>query len=95
MSRTASDLTLANLVADLPNTAVDSYQGLYELRLKTSGPSQPPGATYQSVDILVSGTSWSVVSLDSDLPSAPAGLTATCVRLQTTDGVSDPIAFRR
>jgi hypothetical protein len=61
VSLTAGDETIAILAGDLPNTATDAYQGLYQLRLKTSGPGQPAGTTYDSADILITGSTWSVV----------------------------------
>jgi Bacterial Ig-like domain (group 3) len=60
-SLTAGDETITQLAGDLPNTATDAYQGLYQLRLKTSGTGQAAGSTYDSADILISGTTWSVV----------------------------------
>jgi Bacterial Ig-like domain (group 3)/WxL domain surface cell wall-binding len=61
VTQTSGDETIAQLAGDLPNTATDTYQGLYQLRLKTSGPNLPVGATYDSADILISGSTWSVV----------------------------------
>lgn len=61
VSLTNGDLTIAGLAGDLPNTATDAYQGLYQLRVKTSGPGQPAGSTYDSADILISGSTWTVV----------------------------------
>ena len=61
VSLTSGDSTLATLVADFPNTATDAYQGLYQIRVKTSGVGQPPDATYDSADILVSGSTWTQV----------------------------------
>ncbi len=56
MSLTSNDSTIATLISDFPNTATDAYQGLYQIRVKTSGVGQPPDATYDSADILVTGT---------------------------------------
>ena len=61
VSLTAADSPLSTLIGDFPNTAVDSYQGLYQLRVKTSGPGQPAAATYDSADILVTGSTWTLV----------------------------------
>jgi len=58
---TSGDLTIATLAGDFPNTASDAYQGLYQLRLKTSGTGSPAGASYDSADILITGSTWSVV----------------------------------
>lgn len=57
----ASDLTIAALQSDFPNDATDAYKGLYQLRLKTSGAGQPVGSDYDSADILITGTTWSLV----------------------------------
>ena len=73
------DETIAALAGDLPNTATDAYQGLYQLRLKTSGSGQAAGSTYDSADILISGNTWSVV-----YPAIVA--TATSTSLTTTPG---------
>ena len=61
ISLTDGDETIAQLAGDLPNTATDAYQGLYQLRVKTSGPGQPAGSSYDSADILISGSTWSLV----------------------------------
>ena len=44
VSMTATDTKLSVLQTDFPNLAVDAYQGLYQLRLKTSGPGQTAGS---------------------------------------------------
>ncbi|HTW20501.1 MAG TPA: hypothetical protein VME70_09860, partial [Mycobacteriales bacterium] len=58
------DESLATYIADFPNTdtsTTDGYAGLYQLRLKTSVAGQSPTTSYDSVDIQVTGSSWSVV----------------------------------
>jgi hypothetical protein len=76
------DITLAALLADFPNTAVDGYQGLYQLRLRTSGGSGGGVSThYAEADILVTGTTWSQVY--------PNFLTATTTTIATS--VASPI----
>jgi hypothetical protein len=70
----SGDLRLADLIADFPNTATDAFQGLYQLRLKTSGGvSGGTSAHYAEADILVTGTTWSIVY--------PAPLTASSTTL--------------
>ncbi|MEY2424780.1 MAG: hypothetical protein QOI61_352 [Actinomycetota bacterium] len=81
---TASDTTIATLIEDFPNTATDSYQGLYQLRIKTSGEGQPPGATYKATDIFVDGDTWTQVY---PVPSA-ATTTTTVVGATTTTTVA-------
>lgn len=63
VTQAAGDVTLADLVLDLPNTATDAYQGLYQLRLKTSGGSGNPGLSpsYASADIQITGSTWTQV----------------------------------
>ncbi len=71
---TAADETIATLIDDLPNTATDGYQGLYQLRVKTSGVGQVAGATYDAADIFVSGTTWTQVypAVSSATPTTTA-----------------------
>jgi hypothetical protein len=55
---TAKDISLGAFLAAYP--AVDS--GFVQLRLYLSAPNQPPlTATYDALDIKVSGSSWQVV----------------------------------
>jgi len=64
----SADLTLAQFIATFPNNAATgAYQGLYQLRIKTSGPGQPPGATYASADIKITGTTWTLVYPDTSI----------------------------
>ena len=63
VSLTAGDSSIASFQAAYPHTVATSspYYGLYHLRLKTSGPGQPPGATFAQADIKITGTTWTVV----------------------------------
>jgi Bacterial Ig-like domain (group 3) len=90
VSLTSGDLTIGGLAGDLPNTATDAYQGLYQLRVKTSGPGQPAGSTYDSADILISGTTWSVV-----YPALVATPTTTTLATVPTSpqNVGTPVAL--
>jgi Bacterial Ig-like domain (group 3) len=105
-SLTATDSTLAQLVEDFPNTAVDAYQGLYQIRLKTSGTGQPPDATYDSADIFISGTTWTQVypavvtqSTTTALAVTPAspqpvGATLTLKATVTPSGAAGSVQFK-
>lgn len=57
------DETLATLESDFPNkdTSSDGYVGMYQLRLYTNAAHKSQTTTYDSADILISGSSWSVV----------------------------------
>ncbi len=89
----AGDQPLATLIADFPNTATDAYANLYQLRVKTSGPTGFNTA-YGSVSLLVSGTTWtqvfpappSAVATTSTLSVSPASpqLVGTNVTLSAT-----------
>ena len=59
----SGDETVATLEADLPNTnsAGSGYAGLYQLRLKTTATGKSPNTTYDSADIQITGSTWSVV----------------------------------
>lgn len=58
----AHDLTVADLEGDYANTdtSTDGYAGLYQLRLFSAGDSGQ-SADYDSADIQVTGSTWSVV----------------------------------
>jgi hypothetical protein len=59
----ADDESIATLEADFPNldTSGDGYAGMYQLRLKTTAPNMPANTTYESADIMITGSTWSVV----------------------------------
>lgn len=62
-----NDLSIANLIADFPNTdtTTDGYAHRYQLRLLTTQSGLPGNTTYDSADIEITGTgstaTWSVV----------------------------------
>jgi hypothetical protein len=60
------DVTFAQLAADFPNTATDAYQGLYQIRIKTTD------TQYLTADIKIAGGTWSEV-----YPSSGPAPTAT------------------
>jgi hypothetical protein len=59
----ATDESLAGLAADYPSpaSAAAGYAGVYQLRLRTSAAGQTATSTYDSADIEISGSTWSVV----------------------------------
>lgn len=69
-SGVSGDETIGELAVDFPNTDVssDGYAGIYQLRLKTSSTSGG-GVTpkYDSADILITGSTWSVVYSDTQV----------------------------
>ncbi|MBV9486915.1 MAG: Ig-like domain repeat protein [Frankiaceae bacterium] len=79
----SDDESVATLAADYPNNSTtDGYKGVYQLRLKTTAAGQQPNVTYDSADILITGTTWSV--LYSQSPATPT---------TTALAVSTPAAF--
>jgi hypothetical protein len=70
----AGDETIATLEADYPNTdhSTDGYAGMYQLRLYTNAPRHTQTTEYDSADILISGSTWSVV-----YPSPPLTITTS------------------
>jgi hypothetical protein len=90
VSLTGADLTLATLAADFPNTAVDAYQGLYQLRLRTSGGSGGGVSTpYAEADIFVSGTTWTQI-----YPTVPTiATTTTLAATPATADTTTPVHF--
>jgi hypothetical protein len=59
----SGDETVAQLEADFPNTdtSSDGYAGIYVLRLRTGGTDLSTTTSYDSADIQISGSTWSVV----------------------------------
>ena len=85
------DTTLATLASDFPNTATDAYQGLYQLRLKTSGGSGGGSSThYAEADILITGSTWSQV-----YPTISSIATTTSVAATPASGAdtTTPVHF--
>ena len=77
----SGDETLQTLEADFPNNdhSNDGYAGMYQLRLYTNAPHKTQTTVYDSADILISGSTWSVVFPQSATPTtttltaSPAG----------------------
>jgi len=61
----SGDYSLANYISDFPNTLTNSDAGLYVLRLFTVAPGHGVSTSYDAADILISGTTWSVVYTDA------------------------------
>ncbi len=59
----SGDENIATLETDFPNNdhSNDGYAGMYQLRLYTNAPRNTQTSQYDSADILISGTTWSVV----------------------------------
>ncbi|MBV8161414.1 MAG: hypothetical protein JO265_10870 [Acidimicrobiia bacterium] len=95
VTMTSNDETLAQLQSDFPNTAAsgDPYHGLYQLRIKTSGPGNPPGATYAETDIDIEGSTWTQVYPAPAAPTTTTGgpsTTATTTTAPTTSTTTAP-----
>ncbi|MFL6160262.1 MAG: hypothetical protein ACJ72D_29585, partial [Marmoricola sp.] len=61
ISGAAGDKTLAQHIADYPNaSSTAGYQGVYEVRLRTSSNTAGVADQYAVSDIVVSGTTWTV-----------------------------------
>ncbi len=97
----SGDETLGTLETDYPNTDTsnDGYAGMYQLRLYTNAAKRTQTTTYDSADIAISGSTWSVAypaptltttttSL-SESPSSPQ-VAGTSVQLTATVSPSAP-----
>ncbi len=73
---TNGSTTLATLEGDLPNTASDAYQGLYQLRIKTSAAGLSVTTQWDAADIFISGNTWTQVY---PVPTTSATSTALAV----------------
>lgn len=84
VSGASGDETIAELAADFPNTdsSSDGYAHLYQLRLVTSKPQEGISTTYDSADIEISGSTWSVV-----YSQAPGVSTSTKLRVSPSGRV--------
>jgi hypothetical protein len=57
----AGDLSVADLASNFPTTSKAGYTNVYQIRLVTSGPQESVTPQYDSADIAISGSTWSVV----------------------------------
>jgi len=75
----ATDEDLAVYQEDFPNndTSSDGYAGIFVLRLVTSAPGQGLTTSYDSADIQITGTTWSVVYPTPTLKATTTKLVAT------------------
>ena len=63
---TGSDTTLAQYLGGFANTSTTAgYQGVYELRLRTSAPGRSVTASYAVADIVVDGNTWRVAGTEA------------------------------
>jgi hypothetical protein len=98
------DESIATLELDFPNTDTsnDGYAGMYQLRLRTSGPDEGLTITYDSADIHISGDTWSVVysqvATATALSVAPAsafyGTTFKLTATVTPSSAAGAVQFR-
>jgi hypothetical protein len=101
----ATDLTLAQHIASFPETDTDpTFANMYEIRLVTSGVGTGADNLYYRTDILVTGTTWSVVfpvqatttsTTISANPPSPAnhGSTVTLTSTTTPAGTAGGVHF--
>jgi len=75
-----TNVTLDALSKAFPNTATDSYQGLYQLRVKIAGESK-----WWAADVKITGTTWALVYPDpGNVVTPPPGPAATTTTLAAT-----------
>ncbi|KQW48860.1 hypothetical protein ASC77_09035 [Nocardioides sp. Root1257] len=99
----AADTTLPQYAAGYPNTATTTgYQGVYELRLRTTAVGQSATSAYDVVDIVVDGNTWHVAGVGGEAtstslvvaPSSPkVGDTAT-LSATVSAGVPGSVQFK-
>jgi hypothetical protein len=80
----SSDLSLSNFIAEFPNDPAHdsntSYQNLYQLRLETAKGSTTNVNSYDVLDVLVSGTTWTQVYPTPDRPPVAVADSATTTK---------------
>jgi hypothetical protein len=100
----SGDETIAELMEDFPNNdnSDDGYANMYVLRLKTSRAGSN-NATYDSADILITGSTWSVVYSETTpstttLMASPAGPspygTPVTLTATVTAGATGTVQFK-
>ncbi len=84
VSGSGADSSISVLASDFPNldTSNDGYAGIYQLRLKTSATGKSQTTTYDSADIQISGSTWSVVYPTPSLTSTTTTLGASPISPQ-------------
>lgn len=97
----SDDESIATLAADFPNTdtSSDGYAGVYQLRLRTTAAGSPANVTYDEADILISGTTWSVLytkgagtSTSTTLKVKPSGTVTSGTSVKLTASVTPSAA---
>ena len=74
----SGDLTISNLKTDFPNNDnTAGYAGAYQLRLRTTTSGKAVTTTYDSADIVVTGSTWSVVYSQGAQISTTTSLSTT------------------
>jgi hypothetical protein len=75
----STDESIATLESDYPNkdTSSDGYAGIYVLRLETSAAGVASDGNYDSADIQITGSTWSVVYPVPALTSTTTSLTVS------------------
>jgi hypothetical protein len=99
----SGDETIAQLAEDFPNKGGAGYAGMYQLRLRTSGPGEAPTITYDSADIHISGNTWTVsysktptvtTLTSSPKTSAYHGVTVTLTASISPSDVAGNVEFK-
>jgi hypothetical protein len=99
----AGDESLATDISNNPNndTTSDGYAGLYVLRLFSSAPGNGASTSYDSADILVTGSTWSVdytalqttTTLSASPTSPQAFGTSVTLTATVTPGAAGTVQF--
>lgn len=78
VTEASTDESIATYEGDFPNNATTSgYEGFYVIRLITSAPSKPATTSYDSADIQVTGSTWSVVYTQNNATSTSTALSTS------------------
>ena len=85
----------AGLAATFPNNAPpsDPYYGLYQLRLRTSGPHIGSNTVYETADIKITGNTWTQV-YPVPVAQSPPAFTADTPPVTATVGVTYTYTFK-
>jgi hypothetical protein len=77
----SGDENLSTLGIDFPQKGTGAYAGMYQLRLYTNAPHKSQTTAYDSADILITGSTWSVVyPVPQQAPTITTGTSTTFVK---------------
>ncbi|GAA4710942.1 Ig-like domain repeat protein [Nocardioides conyzicola] len=90
---TEADTTLPQYAAGFPNTSSTAgYQGVYELRLRTTSVGHSATPTYDVVDIVIDGNTWHIAGVGGEATSTSLAVAPTSPAVGDTATLSATVS---